>query len=122
MKLNSPREDPYSPKNQVLDNWSDEAFKEEWSIIDENHILSHKEQQYHASDLTVMAVKRLFKQDSFLSDERRKLEPKTMIALKANDGEKGYCLHHWHENQSEVAEAFLQNLEKHDKHQVLFQS
>lgn len=106
MKLNSPRENPYSELNKTKEAYADKGFKEPWTVISEKiATLGDKEEQVDKLHIAM--------QHRFISDKNES-DSKALYAIAAEDGRKGYLEAPYGKFADETTDAFLRNVDASD--------
>lgn len=116
MKLNSPRQDPYSSINNTLDSLRKKGYTEEFIVQDEKIATDSKGNEYKAEDLFIDEVHRITGQKNWFNQQDKATDRMQQVfALNAKNGVKGTINNDLNEEGFETVELFLQNVDRNDE-------
>ena len=114
MKLNSPRQDPYSSVNTALDKLQKKGYSELFTVMDETHAKDSKGNTYKPKDMTIDEIHRFKGNKNWFNNQDGPLHQSEIFALNASNGVKGTINREKDEEGWDVVETFLQNVDRHD--------
>lgn len=122
MKLNSPRRDPYSGLSRAEGQLRKKGYRENFTVMDDNEVQTDAGETYQSKDLRIDHIVRIKENKVFLGDETKVPEAKALYALQAQDGTSGIVIEYMDREESEVIEAFLRQVDRHDDLQEYYAS
>lgn len=115
MKLNSPRQDPYSSINNALDSLRKKGYKEEFVVQDKSSATDSNGNKYAPEDLVIDEIHRFTGKKNWFNQQEKSAEQYLQVfALNAKNGVKGTINNDMREEGFDVVENFLQNVDRSD--------
>ncbi len=99
MKLNSPRKDPYSAVNQIIDRMKEQGFEHEFSVQDET-TLKGNGKTFAPAQVTIDEVERVI-------DDKNESQSEMVVAISCEDGTKGILKTPYGQEVNETVLKFL---------------
>jgi len=122
MKLNSPRRDPYSSFSRAENQLRKKGYIEQLTVMDESEVQTDDGKAFQASDLRIDHIVHIKEHKVFLGDDNKVPEAKALYALQAKDGTSGIIIENRDRYESEVIQAFLRQVDRHDNLQEYYAS
>lgn len=107
MELHSPRFDPYSSIQKLVDELEEKGYKEKFEVISSDEMKDSKGNTYSAEDLVINETHRL-------TQKKTEIEKTVVYALVSKSGVKGVVVDHYGEDSDDTINEFLMNVERHD--------
>lgn len=116
MKLRSPHDNPYSSLNQAVEKLRKKGYKAEFTVKDEKTLKDKEGNDYAPGDLVINEVLRIaHRPEGIMADRDMQNDPtESIYALSAKNGTKGLVINEFEEGGNDVADRFLQNVDRHD--------